>query len=78
MDPPEITELDESRITTDSRLFAADLFARFPELRQYAAMERQQGEGPWTLVVKVPAPSREKRRRRCHLTPDRTRRRVIA
>ena len=61
MDPPEITELDESRITTDSRLFAADLFARFPELRQYAAMERQQGEGPWTLVVKVPAPSRDPR-----------------
>lgn len=61
MDPLEVAELDESRVTTDSRLFAADLFARFPELRQHAAMERQQGQDAWTLVVKVSAPSRDPR-----------------
>ena len=57
MDAPVTAELDESRITGESRRFAADLFARFPELRQHAAMERQQDHDTWTLVVTVPAPS---------------------
>ena len=61
MDPPETAELDESRITGESRRFAADLFARFPELRQHAAMERQQNHDTWTLVVTVPAPSGDPR-----------------
>lgn len=61
MDPAQKAELDESRITGESRRFAADLFARFPELRQHAAMERQQHHGPWTLVVAVPAPSGDPR-----------------
>jgi hypothetical protein len=57
MEPPEVAGLDESQITSESRMFAADLFVRFPELRQHAMMERQQGQETWTLVVKVPAPS---------------------
>jgi hypothetical protein len=61
MDPPEMAELDESRITNESRSFAADLFARFPELRRHAAMERQRGHESWTLVVTVPAPSGDPR-----------------
>jgi hypothetical protein len=61
MDAPEIAELDEGRITAESRRFAAELFARFPELRQHAAMERLRGPEAWTLVVKVPAPSGDPR-----------------
>jgi hypothetical protein len=61
MDPPEMAELDEKRITDESRRFAADLFARFPGLRQHAAMERQPGLDAWTLVVTVPAPSGDPR-----------------
>ncbi len=57
MGPPEMAELDERRITDEARRLAADLFARFPELRPHAAMERQQGLDTWTLVVTVPAPS---------------------
>ena len=57
MEPKEIVELDETLITSESRLFAGDLFARFPELRRHAAMERQQGQETWTLVVKFPATS---------------------
>lgn len=56
-----MAELDESRITGESRRFAADLFARFPELRLHAAMECQQGHDTWTLVVSVPAPSGDSR-----------------
>jgi hypothetical protein len=61
MDPPEMAELDESRITGESRRFAADLFARFPDLRRHAGMERQQDHDTWTLVVTVPAPSGDPR-----------------
>lgn len=57
MNAPERAELDEGRITSESRRFAAELFARFPDLRRYAAMERVQGQESWTLVVMVPAPS---------------------
>ena len=63
MNPPEVAELDESRITTKARLFAADLFARFPELRRHAAMERRRGEEAWTLMVEAPAPSGDPRSR---------------
>ncbi len=55
-----MAELDESRITGEARRFASDLFARFPELRQNAAME-QHGNGAWTLVVTVPALSGDPR-----------------
>jgi hypothetical protein len=61
MDPPEVAELDESRITSESRSFATDLFTRFPELRPHAAMERQRGHESWSLVVTVPAPSGDPR-----------------
>jgi len=61
MDPPETAALDESRITNESRSFAADLFARFPELRRHAAMERQRGHQTWALVVTVPALSGDSR-----------------
>ena len=57
----EMAELDESRITGESRRFAADLFARLPELRQHAAMERQHDHDTWTLVVTVPAASGDSR-----------------
>ncbi len=63
MEPPEVAQLDESRITSESRRFAADLFARFPDLRPHASMERQQGEEVWTVVVEVPAPSGDPRSR---------------
>lgn len=61
MDSPETAELDETRVTSESRSFAADLFARFPELRRQAAMERLPGGDRWTLVVKVRAPSGDPR-----------------
>lgn len=61
MDSPEVVELDEARITSEARSFAADLFARFPELRRQAAMERVPGRDRWTLVVKVPAASGDPR-----------------
>ena len=61
MDMPEMAALDEGRITTEARLFGADLFARSPELRRHAAMERRHGRDAWTLVVRVPAPSGDPR-----------------
>jgi len=61
VEPPERTELDETRITSESRLFAVDLFARFPELRRHSAMERIEGEETWILVVTVPAASGDPR-----------------
>ena len=61
MDSPEMVELDETRITSESRRFATDLFARFPELRRHAAMEPLPGGDHWTLVVKVSAPSGDPR-----------------
>lgn len=61
MNDREIAEFDESRVTDESCLFAADLFARFPEFRCYAAMERQPGEDAWALVVTMPAPSGDSR-----------------
>jgi hypothetical protein len=61
MNPPEMAELNESRIANESRSFADDLFARFPELRQHAAMERQQDHETWRLVVTVAAPSGDPR-----------------
>lgn len=53
----EVAELDETRMTAESRQFAAELFSRFPELRPYAAMERAFGDPEWSVVVTVPAPS---------------------
>lgn len=61
MDSPEMVELDDTRITSESRSFAVDLFARFPELRRQAAMERLPGGDRWTLVVKVSAASGDPR-----------------
>jgi hypothetical protein len=57
MVPTEKADLDKSRITNESRLFAEELFERFPEFRRYATMERQSGDESWNLVVVVPAPS---------------------
>ncbi len=57
MDIPKMLEYDESRTTRESQLFAADLFQRYPEFRQYAAMEPVQGSEMWSLVVTIPAPS---------------------
>ncbi len=61
MDSPKMAEFDDTRITSESRSFAADLFARFPELRHQAAMERIPGGDRWTLVLKVSAPSGDPR-----------------
>jgi hypothetical protein len=47
--------LDESVLTDESQVFARQFFARFPELRAYATMERDVGRERWSLVVKVPA-----------------------
>ena len=49
--------MDESCLTPDSRLFASQLFSRFPQLRPYAAIEPRSGESVATLVVTVSAPS---------------------
>jgi hypothetical protein len=61
MDSQEKAELDESRITNEARVFAQELFARFPELRRYAAMERPPGKECWALVVTALAPSGDPR-----------------
>ena len=55
MNTPEKVELDESRITKESQVFATVLFARFPNFRQYAKMYLE-GE-MWILDVTIPAPS---------------------
>jgi hypothetical protein len=54
---PKMVAYDESQTTKESQLFAADLFERYPEFRQYAAMERVPGSELWSLVVTIPAPS---------------------
>jgi hypothetical protein len=61
MQPVERAELDEERISVESRRFAADLFARFPRLRGHAAMERRAGRDAWEFVVEVEAPSGDPR-----------------
>ena len=61
MTVPSRVDLDESRITEEARSFAAELFARFPELRRHAAMERMSVRDGWTLVVTVPAASGDPR-----------------
>ncbi len=59
--PPKMAEFDENRVTAESRVFASELFARFPEFRQHAAMERLHNEDRWTLVMHVRAPSGDPR-----------------
>lgn len=54
---PASAEYDESRMTPESCEFAAVLFARFPQLRRFAAMERWPDEERWNLTVAPPAPS---------------------
>ncbi|MBK8167830.1 MAG: hypothetical protein IPK64_17940 [bacterium] len=50
---------DESQLTEASREFASELFARFPELRQHAEMERFDSASDWSLVVSIRSPSDE-------------------
>ena len=55
----ETRALDEDLLTDESRVFARQLLARFPNLRTNAVMERDAGREWWSLVVKVAALSGE-------------------
>lgn len=61
MDFPEMADLDENRLTAESRVFAGELFARFPGFRRHATMEQLHDQESWTLVVSVRAPSGDPR-----------------
>lgn len=57
MTPAETADLDLNRIPAAARAFAKDLFARFPELRRFGAIERADERTSWRLTLRVPAPS---------------------